>query len=153
MKRNITGKVWFAPAIIALLNAWLIVFAWFYTRQHTHPGRQLSIRQFIPSDNSESFVYGWRTLEKYRDKQLLVFDLPPGQQAAILPVRSAAWTMKTDPASKNYIRVNLTAGTRYDDIVSLIDMVIQDGHKRYMIWENGFYIFPPEKQDVAWLAR
>jgi hypothetical protein len=55
--------------------------------------------------------------------------------------------MKEQPDTSHYIRILLSEEIKYLDIVSLINIMIKDGHKRYMIWQNSFYIFPPAKED------
>jgi hypothetical protein len=148
MRPDFTRKVFFAPMVIASLN--LVALLLFYQRAKQLPVTYTTVQHFLPSQSREHELNGWHTLETYNDKLPVIFTLD-GSAAdwhQLTLIRAAATKIESELARSHYLKIRLAENTRYGDIVSLIGIMKKDGHKRYMIWQDSFYVFPPSKEDL-----
>jgi hypothetical protein len=147
MLTDFTRKAIFPPLLVGSLN--LLALLLFYQRLKEIPVAPRSISHYLPSENREHLFNGWHTLDTYREKQPFIFKLngSSADSRSIQAIMARAEIMKEQRDTSHYVRIMLSEEIKYQDIVSLINIMIKDGHKRYMMWQNSFYIFPAPKED------
>jgi hypothetical protein len=142
-------KVVFAPVFIAVLN--LLALFLFYAETKSYRSQAVSIRYFLPSENRFNNFSAWSALSAVKNKNQILFILQGSEQdkQKLRRIEQYVSMMNTSCDSASFIRVHLEDSVNYNIVISLINIMLQTQHKRYMLWRNDFYIIPPLAGDCA----
>ena len=143
MKR--TGKLLYVPGLISLVGL-LIMLPSFYKRNI--PVKKYCLPLFAIADGNKYNWFRWplkHDMEKYVDKKKKIkFVLDENKmdnKIKMEMIRYEALKLKYTEDTSTVILINLTDSIRYGDFISIVDMCVADGHKRYAYWDNKFVIF------------
>ena len=141
-----TGKLLYVPGLISLIGL-LIMLPSFYKRNM--PAKEYCFTMFVPKDcigNKDwSFQYATCNIEKHiRRKKQIKFTLDNNEKdnsRKMEMIQYESLKLKYTEDTSTVVLIDLTDGITYGNFISLFNMCIEDGHKRYAWWDNKFVIF------------
>ena len=147
------GKLLYVPGLISLIGL-LIMLPSFFKRNM--PLKEYCITLFMPKDcNGDkdwTMYYGTCGLEKeIKRKKQIKFTLDNNEKdnkRKMEMIRYESLKLKYTEDTSTVVLVDLTDSITYGNFISIVDMCVEDGHKRYAGWDNKFVIFGewPEKK-------
>jgi len=147
MKR--TGKLLkllYVPGLISLIGL-LIMLPSLYKRNI--PIKEYCITMFLPKDcrGNKDWTFEYATCnfgKEIKKRKQIKFTLDNNKkdnERKMEMIRYEALKLKYTEDPSTVILINLTDSIRYGDFISIVDMCVADGHKRYAYWDNKFVIF------------
>ena len=158
MKR--TGKLLYVPGLISLIGL-LIMLPSFYKRNM--PAKEYCITMFMPKDCNRdkdlTFDYTTCYIEKeIKGKKQIKFTLDYNKKEnkrKMEMIRYESLKLKYTEDTATVVVINLSDSITYGDFISIFDMCVADGHKRYGSWDDRFVIFgewPEKKKELPELS-
>lgn len=151
-----TGKLLYVPGLISLIGL-LIMVPSFYKRNL--PVKEYCIPMFMPKDcNGDvdwTVHYATCGIEKeIKRKKQIKFTLDNNEndnKRKMEMIRYESLKLKYTTDTSTVVLVDLTDSITYGNFMSIVDMCVEDGHKRYASWDNKFVIFGewPEKKKIV----
>lgn len=148
------GKLLYVPGLISLIGL-LIMLPSFFKRNM--PLKEHCITLFMPKDcNGDkdwTMYFGTCGLEKeIKRKKRIKFTLDNNEKdnkRKMEMIRYESLKLKYTEDTSTVVLVDLTDSITYGNFMSIVDMCVEDGHKRYAWWDNKFVIFGewPEKKE------
>jgi hypothetical protein len=141
-----TGKLLYVPGLISLIGL-LIMLPSFYKRNM--PVKEYCITMFMPKDcNGDqdwTVYYSTCGIEKeIKRKKQIKFTLDNNEKdnkRKMEMIRYESLKLKYTTDTSTVVLVDLTDSITYGNFMSIVDICVEDGHKRYASWDNKFVIF------------
>ena len=151
-----TGKLLYVPGLISLIGL-LLMLPSFYKRNI--PVKEYCITMFMPKDcnRDKNWTFDYTTcyIEKeIKRKKQIKFTLDNNEKdnkRKMEMIRYESLKLKYTTDTSKVVLVDLTDSITYGNFMSILDMCVEDGHKRYASWDNKFVIFgewPLKKKEL-----
>ncbi len=139
-------KLFYVPGLISLFGL-LIVLPSFYKQQSLI--NEYCLTYFSPSNEKEKNSVHYSFSEFYLEKDIsgrkkIKFALDDNietNKTKLAIIRYEALKLKYTEDTSTVVLINLSDSITYGTFVSILDICINDDHKRYASWDNKFVIF------------
>jgi len=148
-----TKRLFYVPGLISLIGL-LIFLPTFY--QKNLPIKKYCLTLYVPNEIPDKNLFK-HTFSKYKlekdiiKKKKISFTLDENLEEnsrKMEMIRYEALRLKFTRDTSTVVLLTLSDSISYGEYISLVDMCIYDGHKRFASWDDKFVIFGewPEKK-------
>ncbi|MES2332841.1 MAG: hypothetical protein V4539_24745 [Bacteroidota bacterium] len=104
----------------------------------------------LPYERKNKDIFSvWTALKEFKKRKVVEYVLKGDAEddSRLDIIRLHALQIKYSCDTNTVIKVHLRDNTTYGEFISLLDMMLAGKHKRYMFYQNNFYIVPPRPDD------
>ena len=102
------------------------------------------IKHTLPSEDPDKSFSGFQLIDQtIKKKKVIHIDLTGNSNEddkKIYFIQSEARCLKYNNDTASIIEIHLSNETSYGRFVELVNIMLEDGHKRYGLWKDNFYI-------------
>lgn len=150
MNGPFTRNALFAPLFIGCINLIAILYGFYHLYSRTE--KQLpTVHSFmLPNEKKYGNVFSvWEALKEFKRREQVVYVLKGNEEddKKLAVIRQHALQIKYSCDTNTVIKVHLRSSTTYGEFIRLLDIMRADSHKRYLLYQDDFYIVPPKPND------
>jgi len=137
------GKKMYIPAIITVTGL-VLIFCYIVVPNTIPLKRETTIKHILPSEDSSNSSSGYQIIERsLKKKKVIHLELTgnvPEDDKKLAFVQFENRRLQYTNDTSSIIEIHLANEITYGRFVGLVNMMLKDGHKKYGLWKNNFYI-------------